>query len=113
VIEPPTGPVRLPALEFPREPVNDLGQSGLDDRGVPLSFKPGSARVAAETSSKSGCLELRSRPNNDAELKDCLVPETDLNVLEARGEWRRVQLSSGLEGWVRARGLETVVKDKP
>jgi len=104
IINPPSEPVRLPALDFKKEPTNPVGLSGLDANGVPFSFQPQSARIAGEGGS---CAEVRERPDNDSQLVDCLVPKTEVLILEGKGRWRRIQVPKGVEGWLRVEGIDT------
>lgn len=103
IITPPTEPVRLPALDFKKEPTNPVGLSGLDANGVPFSFQPQDAKIAGEGGS---CVEVRERPDNDSQLMDCLVPKTEVLILEGKGRWRRIQVPKGVEGWLRVEGIE-------
>jgi Flp pilus assembly secretin CpaC len=108
VVEPPSADVRLPPLEFQHSP-NRTGVSGLDDQGVPISFKVGAAIITGRSNT---CMEVRDRPNPDAAVTDCLVPGTEVFVLATAGEWHSVRTEDGKEGWAPT-GRLRIVAEKP
>ncbi len=52
------------------------------------------------------CLNFRRRPDPGSTALDCLPPETRIRLLEAAGEWSRVALADGREGWMATPFLE-------
>jgi len=98
IVVPPSVPVRLPPLEFPDNPTTSIGKTGLDEAGVPFSFKAAEATVGGHSDS---CVEVRARPDQEAVLVDCVVPGAAVLVLEEKGVWRRIQVPKGADGWVR------------
>jgi Flp pilus assembly secretin CpaC len=102
IIVPPTETVRLPPIDFEKEPTNPIGLTGLNDAGVPFTFEPEPAKIAGDATS---CVEMRERPSLDSQLLDCLVPETAVKVLEGKASWRRIEVSKGVVGWVKAEGV--------
>ncbi len=102
IIVPPTETVRLPPIDFEKEPTNPIGLTGFNDAGVPFTFEPEPAKIAGDATS---CVEMRERPSLDSQLLDCLVPETAVKVLEGKANWRRIEVSKGVVGWVKAEGV--------
>jgi Flp pilus assembly secretin CpaC len=108
VVEPPSPEVRLPPLDFQRSP-NYTGVSGLDEAGVPISFRAQAAKV---TGNSTVCLEVREGPSIDAVPIDCLLPDTEVFILETAGEWHHIRIANGKVGWAPSGRLK-VVADKP
>ncbi len=61
---------------------------------------PGAYRVVSAAADP--CLNFRARPAAEATALECLPPGTRVQVRETTGEWSRVVLSNGREGWMAA-----------
>lgn len=61
---------------------------------------PGAYRVVRETAAP--CLNFRPQPAAGTAALECLPPGTRVLVRETVGEWSRVVLANGLEGWMAA-----------
>ncbi len=59
---------------------------------------PGAFRVVLEIAEP--CLRFRPRPDVEAAALECLPPGTRVQLRETAGEWSRVVLSNGREGWM-------------
>jgi pilus assembly protein CpaC len=108
VIEQSSVDVRLPPLEFHDSP-NRLGASGLDADGVPFTFKGTLGTVLG----RGGfCLEVRESPNDEsATLADCLLPGTEVVVVERQDNWLHIRTQTAQDGWVLRRWLNLATEE--
>ena len=53
-----------------------------------------------------GYLNLRAGPGSKYNIIRRMYPGDDLRLLDAKGEWRRVELQNGVIGWAHARYLQ-------
>ena len=110
VIEPPSVDVSVPPIDRFYNNPSQFGATGLDENGVPYSFKGTPATVLG---SGGSCVEVFEMPNGDeATLAGCLLPKTDVVVVDESDDWLRIHAPSGLEGWVPRAGLR-VATEKP
>lgn len=53
-----------------------------------------------------GFLNLREGPGSNYNIIRRMYPGDDLRLLDAKGDWRQVELQNGIIGWAHARYLQ-------
>ena len=109
VVEGPSAPVSLPPLEYHDSP-NHLGATGLDDNGVPYTFMGLGATVLGK---EGFCVELHESPDGGtAAATDCLLPGSEVVIVNTKDDWFHVRTATDQDGWVQRRWLH-IIKETP
>jgi Flp pilus assembly secretin CpaC len=116
---PVTFPVDSEGGYYPQDyPEDDTGDQGYVEYAEPDAEPAPDSQPMTEPSTPAQmvvianpCLRMRPEPGPWSEPVDCIEQFTRVDVLENRGEWVRVRLLDGREGWMAGSYLAPVQDD--
>lgn len=106
-----TNPEASPGTVPPAASVSTVAGSSPPAPSTSVQRPAISGEVRAVRQAADPCLNFRPEPSSSAAVAECLPPDTQVRWLETAGDWSRVALRDGREGWMAAAFLEPVGSD--